>query len=164
MIYRICKAASGPSSGGSRSSRPRPATPERYTPPYQTSSEEQPDEESSRVRVVSPPRGWRSSEHELTVKVCASCGKWNNLEKRECWSCNKSLAKSPKHTQKIETHRHCVVCKAELYPGERIVLCPSCQAQGHHGEYLEFMKVKGECPDCGERFRPSHLLDAEPLE
>ncbi len=150
LIYRVFKWLSE-TSGRGRSRRP-------YYPPYQT-----PPEESSQVE--SPPRTsrWRSSEHEVTVTVCTNCGKWNNPAKEGCWSCSKPLAAAPQHTQKIETSRRCAVCKAEIFSKERIVICPGCQAQGHHSEFLEFVKVKLECPECGQRLRPSHLLDAEPL-
>ncbi len=128
-----------------------------------------PSEESSEVEPLPPPSRvrtsrWRPSEHEATVAVCTSCGKWNNPEKESCWSCSKPLVDAPRHIQKIETSRNCTVCKDEIYPGERIVICPSCQTQGHHSEFLEFVKVKLECPECGQRLRPSHMLDAEPLE
>jgi hypothetical protein len=158
-LYRVCKYLTETSGRGPRRRErdPRPST-----PTYEAPSEDPYEEEiPSPIRRSRRPR-WRSSEHELTVAVCQSCGSGNNPAMESCWQCSKSLVRAPRHTQILETSRYCAVCKDGIYPGERIVLCPDCQVQGHHSEFLEFIKVKLECPECGQRLRPSQLLDAEP--
>ena len=100
---------------------------------------------------------WEPSEHHVDVVVC-SCGKWNPPKDTICWSCQSSLAGIQPQTFTFETVERCAVCGFWVYPGEQVVLCPSCQAQGHRVHMLEFLKAKGTCPVCQVRLGSQQLL------
>ena len=101
---------------------------------------------------------WEPSEHQVDVVVC-SCGKWNAPKDTICWSCKSSLTGIQPQTFTFETAERCAVCSFWVYPGEQVVLCPSCHAQGHRAHMLEFLKAKGVCPVCHVRLGSKQLLD-----
>lgn len=134
----------------SRDSRPRSYVRASAQDPWQP-VEVQPDRE----------RSWEPSEHQVDVLVC-SCGKWNNPTDTVCWNCGKSLAGVHPQTFAFETAERCAVCGYWVYPGDLVVLCPSCQAQGHRAHMLEFLKAKGVCPVCKIRLSAHQLLNTIP--
>jgi hypothetical protein len=108
------------------------------------------------------PRPWTPSEHQIDVLVC-SCGKWNALKEPVCWNCRTSLVNVKPQTFMFEAAERCAVCGYWVYPGELVVLCPSCHVQGHRTHMLEFLKAKGTCPVCKVRLSTGQLLAAIPI-
>ncbi len=104
---------------------------------------------------------WEPSEYQVDVLVC-TCGKWNPPHESVCWNCNASLIDVQTQTYHFETVERCAVCGYWVWPGEQLILCPSCHAQGHRVHMLEFLKAKGICPVCKVRMSSHQLLDAEP--
>lgn len=135
----------------SRDSRPRPY--ERASPgaPWRPVQE-------TREQV----RPWEPSEHQVDVLVC-SCGKWNAPKNTTCWNCQSSLSGIQLQTFTFETSERCAVCGFWVYSGEQVVLCPSCQAQGHRAHMHEFLKAKGTCPVCHTRLGAQQLLNTIPI-
>lgn len=43
----------------------------------------------------------------------------------------------------------CSVCKLAIYSSEAIIECPSCHQKAHRPHFLEWLKIKGNCPICG---------------
>ncbi|MFX1562133.1 MAG: hypothetical protein ACFFDP_02370 [Promethearchaeota archaeon] len=121
-----------------------------------------PKDDWTPIELASEQRQWVSSKHQVTVIVC-TCGKWNDPRQPVCWSCNASLKSSEKSLQtfKFETAPQCAVCGYWVYPGEQVMLCPACQAQGHSTHMLEYIKAKGACPVCEQRIRYTQLLQAK---
>lgn len=109
----------------------------------------------------SPSRRWKPSEQEIIVLVC-ECGKPNHADEKVCWSCNKSLTKAKRETQKIKSAPSCIACGYEIDSSEQIAICPNCQCQGHKTHLLALIKAKGECPTCGQRLRTTHMLVSKP--
>ncbi len=107
---------------------------------------------------VPEKREWEPSQHIVDCLVC-SCGKWNASNQSVCWNCDASLLNREIQTFYFETAEKCAVCGYWVYPGEQIVLCPSCQAQGHRAHMLEFLKAKGCCPVCNQKLRANQLLN-----
>ncbi|MFX1509491.1 MAG: hypothetical protein ACFFBR_04200 [Promethearchaeota archaeon] len=106
-------------------------------------------------------RQWEPSEHQVDVLVC-SCGKWNGPRETTCWNCHTSLSSIKPQTFTFETAERCAICGFWVYPGEIIVLCPSCQAQAHRTHFLEYIKAKGSCPVCKIRLSARQLLNTIP--
>jgi len=123
-----------------------------------------PKDDWSPVELVSERGQWAPSKHQVTVRVC-DCGKWNAPSQFVCWSCNTALSSSAKSLQTVtfETAPQCAVCGYWVYPGEQVMLCPACQAQGHSTHMLEYVKAKGACPICARRIRYTQLLEAKSL-
>ena len=101
---------------------------------------------------------WEPSEHQVDVVVC-TCGKWNSPKESACWHCQTSLSTIAPQTFTFETAERCAVCGYWVYPGEQVVLCASCQAQGHRAHMLEYLKAKGTCPVCKEKLSSHQLLN-----
>jgi hypothetical protein len=47
----------------------------------------------------------------------------------------------------------CSVCKAGIVSGDTLVKCPYCGVLSHREHLLEWIKVKGNCPNCSETLR-----------
>lgn len=112
-------------------------------------------------KVSAKPQPWKPSRHDIDVIVC-SCGKWNSPNQTSCWNCNASLAMQKRQTFIFETAERCTVCGFWVYPGERVVLCPACHAQGHRAHMLEYVKAKGNCPVCNQKLNLNDILEAIP--
>ncbi|MFX1563944.1 MAG: hypothetical protein ACFFDP_11635 [Promethearchaeota archaeon] len=123
-----------------------------------------PGDEWTPVEPISKQRPSQSSKHQVDVIVC-TCGKWNEPSQHICWNCSASLSPSTKFLQTFtfETAPRCAVCTFWVYPGERVILCPACQAQGHRAHMLEYLKAKGACPVCKRRFTADQFLTAIPI-
>jgi hypothetical protein len=127
---------------------------------YERAGPRQPWRPVQKTPVSKQP--WEPSEHQVDVVVC-SCGKWNTPKDTTCWNCQTSLAGVQPQTFTFETAQQCAVCSFWVYPGEQVVLCPSCHAQGHRAHMLEFLKAKGTCPVCHIRLGSQQLLNTIPI-
>ena len=134
-----------------RDSQPRPYVRVSPRDPWQPVTEDRRGE-----------REWEPSEHQVDVLVC-SCGKWNATNEQICWNCQAALNKLQHQTFTFETEEKCAVCGYWVYPGELVVLCPSCQAQGHRTHMLEYVKAKGSCPVCNVRLTSQQILRTVPI-
>ncbi|RMG35088.1 MAG: hypothetical protein D6732_09655 [Methanobacteriota archaeon] len=47
----------------------------------------------------------------------------------------------------------CVVCRKAIRNGDEYIYCVHCGKPGHSRHLFEYMKVKGECPNCKQRLR-----------
>ena len=43
----------------------------------------------------------------------------------------------------------CMVCDLAIVSSELIIECPSCHNKAHQAHLLEWVKIRGECPECG---------------
>ncbi|MFX1299569.1 MAG: zinc ribbon domain-containing protein [Promethearchaeota archaeon] len=55
----------------------------------------------------------------------------------------------------------CSVCQHSIEYGESILICPHCNSQAHRTHILEFLKVKGTCPNCEEDLDEYELLEPD---
>jgi hypothetical protein len=42
----------------------------------------------------------------------------------------------------------CIVCHHPIEFSDSILVCPHCRGQAHRIHFLEYLKVKGTCPNC----------------
>ncbi len=42
----------------------------------------------------------------------------------------------------------CMVCQLPIQYGDSVLICPHCKGQAHRVHLLEYLKVKGSCPNC----------------
>ncbi|MFB0559813.1 MAG: DUF2341 domain-containing protein [Candidatus Lokiarchaeia archaeon] len=45
----------------------------------------------------------------------------------------------------------CSVCNLDIFPGDPIVRCPHCDVLNHKDHLLEWIKIRGYCPNCREK-------------
>ena len=55
----------------------------------------------------------------------------------------------------------CSVCQHSIKHGESILICPRCNSQAHRVHILEYLKVKGTCPNCEEDLDEYELLEPD---
>lgn len=55
----------------------------------------------------------------------------------------------------------CSVCQHSIKYGESILICPHCNCQAHRVHILEYLKVKGTCPNCQEDLDEHELLEPD---
>jgi len=42
----------------------------------------------------------------------------------------------------------CPVCNQAILPDQKTISCPNCHVIAHKDDYLEYLKINGECPAC----------------
>jgi len=42
----------------------------------------------------------------------------------------------------------CPVCNKPITPDQKTITCPNCNVLAHKDDFLEYLKMKGECPAC----------------
>ena len=47
----------------------------------------------------------------------------------------------------------CSVCELSIYLSDDTLMCPVCDESAHRDHLLEWIKVKGNCPNCGTNLR-----------
>ncbi len=52
----------------------------------------------------------------------------------------------------------CVVCDLLIYENEEFTTCPICNAIAHRTHLLEWLKIKGFCPNCGQHIPSISLM------
>jgi len=45
----------------------------------------------------------------------------------------------------------CIVCSSEIYEFETKIFCPYCGVPSHREHILEWVKIKGTCPNCNRK-------------
>ena len=113
--------------------------------------------------IRDPKQKWVPAKYEAEVRVC-TCGNWNEPQQATCWHCGTSLLNFEKKRFSFLTVKKCAVCGFEVFPGDQVVLCPACKAQGHRAHMLEFFKAKGVCPVCGVSLSSQQALDTRPSQ
>ncbi len=53
----------------------------------------------------------------------------------------------------------CIVCQNSIVPLDSTLSCPQCRGQAHRIHFLEYLKVKGKCPQCKTDLDPHELID-----
>lgn len=66
---------------------------------------------------------------------CLFCGSEITKDTESCPNCGKAKAKCP-------------VCWNDIFPEENFVKCPHCDTLYHRDHLLEWIKVRGFCPNC----------------
>ncbi|MHA1266705.1 MAG: hypothetical protein ACTSRS_15825 [Candidatus Helarchaeota archaeon] len=61
------------------------------------------------------------------------------------------------HLNKDDITGKCAVCKLSIHASEDVLQCPSCGASAHRYHFLEWIKIKGDCPNCQTRLKKSDL-------
>ena len=45
----------------------------------------------------------------------------------------------------------CDVCNKPILPDQNTISCPNCHVIAHKDDFLEYLKMKGECPSCNAK-------------
>ena len=52
----------------------------------------------------------------------------------------------------------CTVCQLAIYEKEEVLKCPHCGASAHKSHLLEWVKIKGYCPNCSNNLNYINVL------
>ena len=85
------------------------------------------------------------SREEATFFTCSVCGEVIKSKDSHCSACN-----SPKSL--------CAVCQAPLSPDDTIVRTPCCQSYAHKEHILNWISMKGFCPNCMQKITEVDLI------
>ncbi len=75
-------------------------------------------------------------------QLCFNCGSENLGKVNFCIYCGKSFA------QMVDK---CSVCNLDITPEDKIAKCPYCGCLSHVDHLKEWTKIRGNCPNCGNR-------------
>ncbi len=53
----------------------------------------------------------------------------------------------------------CIVCSAPVIEIDSILVCPNCKGRAHRIHFLEYLKIKGVCPNCHVDLDSHDLID-----
>lgn len=71
------------------------------------------------------------------------------LGKAECQHCGSLIPEKANPCPRCGEFREwCAVCKMDIAPGEATTKCPHCNTKIHSDHFIEWIKVKGYCPNC----------------
>jgi hypothetical protein len=82
-----------------------------------------------------PPPPVHIPAPEIQLAICPVCEATILAEALVCPHCG--------HSRPI-----CMVCHLPLQFDDDVLLCPHCKGQAHRIHILEYLKVKGKCPNC----------------
>ena len=51
--------------------------------------------------------------------------------------------------ERIDIISWCIICHFPIYKNEEVLACPICHSTAHKSDLLEWVKIKGSCPNCG---------------
>lgn len=74
---------------------------------------------------------------------------------KTCMSCGAIAKRFPCETCGEGTQ--CTTCKLNIGQGQDTLHCPYCKKLSHSKHLLEWLKIKGECPNCKEKLNPDEL-------
>ena len=52
----------------------------------------------------------------------------------------------------------CSICKHVIREKEKIVSCPFCDEQYHFEHLMEWVKIRGECPNCQKKLQLEEFI------
>lgn len=106
---------------------------------------------STRTSATHPDRKkYRTASASQTIQLvmCPECEATIQADEAVCPHCGSSRP-------------ICTVCHQTIEYGESILLCPHCNARAHRVHLLEYLKVKGTCPNCQADLDEFELLESD---
>ncbi|MFX1404336.1 MAG: zinc-ribbon domain-containing protein [Promethearchaeota archaeon] len=88
----------------------------------------------------------RTQYSEIQLAMCPECEATILAEATVCPHCG-----APQPV--------CMVCQNSIVPLDSTLSCPRCRGQAHRIHFLEYLKVKGKCPECNADLDPHELID-----
>ena len=72
--------------------------------------------------------------------------------KLKCLYCGSKIPQDAEFCSSCGAARvRCTVCNLDIVSGEQFIKCPHCSTLSHRDHLLEWIKVKGFCPNCLEK-------------
>jgi predicted RNA-binding Zn-ribbon protein involved in translation (DUF1610 family) len=91
--------------------------------------------------------------------VCPKCGeKLEEIKiitpKSKCFYCGLEIPRDAEYCPHCgESRVRCSVCLGDIASGDQFVKCPNCGVLSHRNHMLEWIKVKGYCPNCRQKLK-----------
>jgi len=89
-----------------------------------------------------------SATQTIQLVICPKCEATIHAEETVCPHCGSSRP-------------ICSVCHHTIEYGESVLSCPHCDARAHRVHILEYLKVKGTCPNCQEDLDEYELIEPD---
>lgn len=83
---------------------------------------------------------------EIQLAMCTNCEATILAEAIICPHCG-------------ESRPICMVCHVPYSPTDSLLICPYCHSGAHRSHILEYLKVKGTCPNCQANLDSRDLID-----
>lgn len=82
----------------------------------------------------------------------SECRQVEKVEEKEGEKPEIRLVFTEPQTEEVEEERdECPICRKVLLEGDKTEVCPNCLERFHRDHLLEWVKIKGTCPNCGQR-------------
>ncbi len=97
---------------------------------------------------------WRRREKELLKQeFILDINRTDISRKPNCIYCGSAVLENAKFCIFCgkDIIEKCSVCNRDIISGDQIVRCPSCHIPSHRDHLLEWIKIKGYCPNCKEK-------------
>lgn len=80
------------------------------------------------------------SKKARAILFCPFCGAGIKENATFCWNC-------------LEEFQKCVVCNLLILDLDALTKTPCCKTYAHRAHLKEWLKIKGTCPNCGEKLK-----------
>lgn len=77
--------------------------------------------------------------------LCPNCGSSISRDINFCPKCGSELEK-------------CIICNLVIGKNQKIAKCPSCGGLAHRTHFLEYLRIKTQCPTCGKWVKKEELV------
>lgn len=103
------------------------------------------------TRPVRPRTRTTSIDRTIKLAMCPHCEATILAEATICPHCGSSRPT-------------CMVCLLPIEFADAVLICPHCEGQAHRVHILEYLKVKGSCPNCQTDLDEFELIPKMSLE
>jgi hypothetical protein len=116
---------------------------------------------SRRLKGRQPQRERKSTSATRKRRKISTSGDYTPPSKPHCLACGAQIATDTRHCPNCRAERlRCMVCNQFVGLKEPHSKCPYCGGLAHTTHLLEWLKVKGICPICRTKLRPSKLVSS----
>ncbi|MFQ6124769.1 MAG: RING finger domain-containing protein [Candidatus Heimdallarchaeota archaeon] len=101
------------------------------------------------LREPKEPQETQHSSFPLTIEKDIPKTRQTTIpHKMKCFTCGASFSGGNFCPNCGKEHRTCPICRKPILYGENVVECPMCGILAHTPHLLEWLRVKGICPNC----------------
>jgi hypothetical protein len=101
---------------------------------------------------VQPEIRIKNTTEQSTISLITNLRSTTTRSVTNCLYCGSEIPKNAKVCPSCGAERvKCSVCNLDIITGEFFVKCPHCGALSHRDHLLEWVKIRGTCPNCKKK-------------
>ena len=98
-----------------------------------------------------PPKAQSSESSPIKVNSTSHTSQPSKNLERNCLVCGTPSTEGNYCSFCGTAFHTCPICRKHIWQGEQVIECPMCGTVAHTPHILEWLRVKGTCPNCREK-------------